>query len=66
MPQDKYNFDGIQENRKNPPPGYFKLLYVGLVLWGVIYAGYFLLSGWSSSDEFNQKMSSFEQQYNLK
>jgi len=56
-----HNFDGIVENRVNRPPFYFSVLFYGLILWGVIFSAYYLLSGWSSADEFRQNMDSHQQ-----
>ena len=55
-------FDGIKESRDNRPPAYFNVLYYGLIIWGVIFMGYYLLSGWSSHDEFQQKMTVHQEQ----
>lgn len=52
-------FDGIRESGKKPPP-YFNLLFYGLIIWGVIFMGYYLLSGWSSDGEFQEKMSAHQ------
>ena len=57
-----HNFDGIIENRVTGPPTYFSVLFFGLVLWAVIFAAYYLLSGWSSQAEFAQKMATHQQQ----
>ncbi len=59
---DIHEVDGIRENRTNPPPGYFNILYYGLIAWGVLFSAYYLLSGWSSSSEFEAKMSAHQQQ----
>jgi cytochrome c oxidase cbb3-type subunit 3 len=56
-----HNFDGIVENRETRPPVYFTVLFYGLILWGVIFSAYYLLSGWSSADEFRQKMDTHQQ-----
>jgi len=56
-------FDGIKENRENKPPPYFNLLFYGLIIWGIIFMGYYLLSGWSSDSEFQEKMNAHQQQY---
>lgn len=56
-----HDFDGIVENRVNRPPLYFTILFYGLMLWGVVFCAYYLLSGWSSADEFRQKMDSHQQ-----
>ncbi len=53
-------FDGIKENRETPPPAYFNILYYGLILWGIIFSAYFLFSGWSSHNEFQEKMNAFQ------
>lgn len=58
-----HDFDGITENRVNSPPLYFNLLFYGLIVWGVIFIAYFLLSGWSSHQEFTQKMETHEAAY---
>ena len=57
-----HNFDGIIENRVTAPPPYFSVLFYGLILWGVIFTAYYLLSGWSSQAEFAQKMATHQQQ----
>jgi len=54
-------FDGIKENRENKPPPYFNILYYGLILWGIIFMGYYLFSGWSSHDEFQEKMKAHQE-----
>jgi cytochrome c oxidase cbb3-type subunit 3 len=56
-------FDGIRENRENKPPAYFNILFYGLILWGLIFMGYYLLSGWSSQGELLEKMDAHQQQY---
>lgn len=55
-------FDGIQENRENPPPAYFNILYYGLILWGIIFSAYFLFGGWTSHGEFQEKMAAHQAQ----
>ena len=55
--------DGIVENRETKPPGYFNLLYFGLIIWGVIFMAYYLLSGWSSDEEFTEKMAAHKSTY---
>jgi len=56
-------FDGIRENRETPPPAYFNLLFYGLIIWGVLFMGYFLFRGWSSHDEFQEKMNAHQEKY---
>lgn len=55
-------FDGIKENRENKPPAYFNILYYGLIIWGLLFMGYYLLSGWSSGNEFQEKMNAHQEQ----
>jgi len=52
-----HEFDGIVENRVSTPPVYFTMLFYGLIIWGVVFIAWFLLSGWSSHDEFAEKMA---------
>lgn len=56
-----HDFDGIVENRANRPPVYFAVLFYGLIVWGIIFTAYFLLSGWSSEQEFKQKMTAHQE-----
>lgn len=60
--QPVHEFDGIIENRVNRPPVYFSLLFYGLILWGVAFSAYYLLSGWSSSAEYAEKKAAHEAQ----
>lgn len=57
------SFDGIRENKGGKPPVYFNILFYGLITWGILFMGYYLFSGWSSHDEFQEKMSSYQEQY---
>ena len=57
-----HNFDGIIENRVNSPPVYFTVLFYGLIVWGVAFCAFYLLSGWSSETEFQAKMQTHENQ----
>jgi len=52
-----HEFDGIVENRASTPPVYFTVLFYGLIVWGAVFIGWFLLSGWSSHGEFAGKMA---------
>ncbi len=54
--------DGIVEDRNQAPPVYFNILFYGLIIWGIIFMAYYLLSGWSSQQEFEQKMEIHQQQ----
>lgn len=55
--------DGIVENRKQAPPLYFNILFYGLIIWGIGFSAYYLLSGWSSEKEFDEKMTAYQQTY---
>lgn len=55
-------FDGIKDNHKKAPT-YFNVLYYGLIIWGLAFSAYFILTGWSSHEEFQQKMTAHEQKY---
>jgi len=55
-------YDGIKDSHRKPP-AYFNVLFYGLIIWGVAFSAYFILSGWSSHEEFKQKMTVYEQQH---
>lgn len=55
-----HDFDGITENREQRPPVYFTVLFYGLIVWGVAFCAFYLLSGWSSQTEFQEKMKAHE------
>lgn len=57
-------FDGIKESHRKPPV-YFNVLFYGLIIWGLLFCVYFLLSGWSSQNEFKEKQSVYEQRHGL-
>ncbi len=56
-PHNEEHADGIVEDREQAPPVYFNILFYGLIIWAVIFMAWFLFSGWSSHDEFEQKMA---------
>ena len=58
-----HDYDGITENREQRPPAYFTVLFYGLIVWGVAYSAFYLLSGWSSDAEFQAKMQAHQAQY---
>jgi cytochrome c oxidase cbb3-type subunit 3 len=58
-----HDYDGITEDREQRPPVYFNVLFYGLIVWGVAFSAYYLLSGWSSADEFQAKMQAHEESY---
>ena len=49
--------DGIVEDREQAPPIYFTVLFYGLIIWAVAFMSFYLLSGWSSDAEFQEKMA---------
>lgn len=57
-----HDADGIIENREQRPPVYFTVLFYGLIVWGVAFCAFYLLSGWSSETEFQAKMQAHESQ----
>ncbi len=56
-PHNEEHADGIVEDREQAPPVYFNILFYGLINWAVIFLSWFLFSGWSSHDEFEEKMA---------
>src|SRR4051812_48341400 len=47
-----FDYDGIKYRIESGPPLVFTILFWGLVIWGVGFMAYFLLSDWSSAGEF--------------
>jgi len=56
-PHQEEHADGIVEDKTQAAPAYFNVLFYGLIIWGVIFMAYYLFSGWSSQEEFQQKMA---------
>ena len=56
-PRHEEHADGIVEDREKAPPVYFTILFYGLIIWGVAFMSFYLLSGWSSDAEFQEKMA---------
>jgi len=56
-PHHEEHADGIVEDREKAPPVYFTVLFYGLIIWGVAFMAFYLLSGWSSDAEFQEKMA---------
>lgn len=48
---EQHEYDGIKYREEKSSPGIFRILFAALVVWGVIYTGYYLFSGWSSQSE---------------
>lgn len=59
-PQAGPHSDGIREGHADLPI-YYKVLFAGLVSWAVLFSAYFLLSDWSSSAEFAEKMATHQE-----
>lgn len=57
------SIDGIKEDRTTKPPAYFNILFYGLIIWGILFCGYYLFSGWSSHGEFQEKMAAHQEQH---
>ena len=55
MADDKKDFDGIRYRIETRSPGVFRLLFMGLIIWGLCFMAYYLFGGWSSQGEFEQK-----------
>lgn len=48
---EQHDYDGIKYREEKSSPGAFRILFTVLAVWGVIYMGYYLFSGWSSQSE---------------
>jgi cytochrome c oxidase cbb3-type subunit 3 len=48
---EQHDYDGIKYREEKSSPGIFRILFTVLVVWGVIFMGYYLFSGWSSQSE---------------
>jgi cytochrome c oxidase cbb3-type subunit 3 len=48
---EQHDYDGITYREEKQSPGIFRILLTGLVVWGVVFMGYYLFSGWSSQSE---------------
>lgn len=46
-----HDYDGIKYREEKCSPGIFRILFTVLAVWGVIYMGFYLFSGWSSRSE---------------
>jgi cytochrome c oxidase cbb3-type subunit 3 len=49
----QHEYDGIKYREEKKSPAVFRILFSVLVVWGVIFMGYFLFSGWSSQTELD-------------
>lgn len=48
---EQHDYDGIKYRDEKSSPRIFTILFAVLVIWGVIFMGYYLFSGWSSQSE---------------
>ena len=48
---EQQEYDGIKYREEKSSPGVFQILFTVLIVWGVIFMGYYLFSGWSSQSE---------------
>ena len=48
---EQHDYDGIKYREEKSSPGVFRILFIVLAVWGVMYMGYYLFSGWSSQAE---------------
>jgi cytochrome c oxidase cbb3-type subunit 3 len=48
---EQHEYDGIKYREEKSSPGVFRILFTVLAVWGVVFMGYFLFSGWSSQSE---------------
>jgi cytochrome c oxidase cbb3-type subunit 3 len=48
---EQHEYDGITYRKEKSSPGVFRILFTVLAVWGVIFMGYYLFSGWSSQSE---------------
>lgn len=52
MSDENKEYDGIRYRPEKNSPLVFRILFFGLLTWGVIFMAYYLFSGWSSYGEF--------------
>ena len=48
---EQHEYDGIRYREEKSSPGIFRILFAVLAVWGVVFMGYYLFSGWSSQAE---------------
>jgi cytochrome c oxidase cbb3-type subunit 3 len=51
MSEEHNDYDGIKYREEKSSPRIFQILFTVLLVWGVIFTGYYLFSGWSSQAE---------------
>jgi cytochrome c oxidase cbb3-type subunit 3 len=60
MADDNKDFDGIKYRGETPPPAIFNLLFYSLIIFALLFMGYYLFSGWSSEGEFAERKKAQE------
>ena len=60
MSAEHKDYDGIRYREETKSPLVFRILYFGLIIWGVAFMGHYLFGGWSSQGEYAQKKSAKE------
>jgi len=50
---EQHDYDGIKYREEKSSPGAFRILLTVLVVWGVVFMGYYLFNGWSSQTELD-------------
>jgi cytochrome c oxidase cbb3-type subunit III len=51
MSEEQHDYDGIKYRDEKSSPRIFRILFTVLVVWAVLFMGYYLFSGWSSQTE---------------
>lgn len=59
---EQHEYDGIKYREEKSSPGVFRILFIMLVVWGVIFIGYYLFSGWSSQTEADAAKKALDSQ----
>ena len=60
MSDENKDYDGIHYRAETKSPLVFRILFTGLIVWGVAFMGHYLFGGWSSQGEYAQKKSAKE------
>lgn len=57
----QHDYDGIRYREERHAPNLFRVLFIGLILWGVAFTGYYFFSGWSSRGEADAAKRALEE-----
>jgi cytochrome c oxidase cbb3-type subunit III len=60
MSDEHKDYDGIHYREEKKSPLVFRILFTGLLVWGVAFMGHYLFGGWSSQAEYAQKKAGKE------